>query len=63
MHGFMTTHELERRVCSYTLWGEIALWIRQSADLLPRQGFGPRGPKPEEAYIEVPARICNVCAY
>jgi hypothetical protein len=20
------------------------------------QGFGPRGPKPEEAYIEVPAR-------
>jgi hypothetical protein len=23
---------------------------------LPPQGFGPRGPKPEEAYIEVPAR-------
>ena len=24
--------------------------------LLPPQGFGPRGPKPEEAHIEVPAR-------
>jgi hypothetical protein len=23
---------------------------------LPPQGFGPRGPKPEEAYIEVSAR-------
>ena len=26
--------------------------------LLPPQGFGPRGPKAEEAYIEVPA--CNM---
>jgi hypothetical protein len=28
--------------------------------LLPPQGFGPRGPKPEEAYIEVPARNSNM---
>ena len=26
--------------------------------LFAPQGFGPRGPKPEEAYIEVPA--CNM---
>jgi hypothetical protein len=27
---------------------------------LPPQGFGPRGPKPEEAYFEVPARNSNM---
>ncbi len=29
--------------------------------LLPPQGSGPRGTNPEEAYIEVPARICMCC--